>query len=155
LNKLAESDTQRVTLKTHLLVVAGGYLVVAAVELLAHWLLGKQLFRGLLWIYLLHTASGGVSVFPDMILPAFLLGWWNARTSRYSSARRAAAFVLPLSFGTVALLPLYAKLVGEREVIWWWPKTPGETAMFLAIEFFFASVAVLLPIKAFHKTFPI
>ncbi len=106
--------------------VGAGYLVIATVELLAHWLLTRHSFRTLLWVYLLHTPSGGVAMFPDWIFPALLVGWWNAWVSRNSSSRRAAAFVLPLAVGTVALLPLYAMLIEVREAAWWWPRTSVE-----------------------------
>lgn len=135
--------------------VSGGYLVVAAAELLGHWLLNLDLFRSLLWIYSLHTTSGGVAMFLDLILPAFLLGWWNAWVSRNSSSKRAAHFILPLAFGTVALIPLYAVLVRAKEATWWWPKTDVEIALNLAVNLFFATIPVLLPIKAYHKNFPI
>ncbi len=94
-------------------------------------------------------------MFPDWIFPALLVGWWNAWVSRNSSSRRAAAFVLPLAVGTVALLPLYAMLIEVREAAWWWPRTSVEKVLFLAMASFFATIAVLLPIKAYHKKFPI
>ena len=78
LNNIADNSAQGGTLKVHLLMVAGGYLAIAVVELLAHWLLTWHLFAIPLWIYLLHTPSGGMAIFTDLLLPALLLGWWNA-----------------------------------------------------------------------------
>lgn len=155
LNNIADNSAQGGTLKVHLLMVAGGYLAIAVVELLAHWLLTWHLFAIPLWIYLLHTPSGGMAIFTDLLLPALLLGWWNAWVGRLSSPRRAAALVLPLAFGTIALLPLYAMLIGKQHTVWWWPRTTAEIVLFLAVQLFFAAIAVLLPIRAYHKGFPI
>lgn len=94
-------------------------------------------------------------MFTDMLFPALLLGWWNARVSRESSLRWAIALTLPLAIATVALLPLYQKLVEVVEPVWWWPKGPVAIGIFLATNAFFATIAVLLPLPAFHKDSPL
>jgi len=152
---LVRRTSQGVSLKLHFLLAGGGYLGVATVELFVHWLLTQRFCRLLLWGYSLHTASGGVYLFSDLLLPALLLGWWNGWVTRESSSRRALAFVVPLSIGTVALLPLYAALIGRVEEVWWWPTGTTAEAVFLTVQLFFVVIAVVLPIKAFHKSFPI
>jgi hypothetical protein len=50
---------------------------------------------------------------------------------------------------------LYAALIGRVEEVWWWPTGTTAEAVFLTVQLFFAVIAVVLPIKAFHKSFPI
>ena len=49
----------------------------------------------------------------------------------------------------------YAMLIGKQHTVWWWPRTTAEIVLFLAVQLFFAAIAVLLPIRAYHKGFPI
>jgi len=138
------------------LIVFGGYVVVAIIEVLTHWVLTWPAFKIALSVYLLHTASGGLSVFPDFIVPAIVLGWWNGWVSRSSSTfRTATCLVLPLALGVVVLLPLYVLILRSAVSVWWWPKTIAGAAIFLIAAMFFASIAVLLPLKAYHKQLPI
>lgn len=139
-------------MRKHLVLVAIGYLVVASGELLSHWLLIHKWFSIPLLIYSLHTGSGGVSVFPDMLFPAIILGSWNGWVGRWSSSRVAKAFILPLAAGIVALLPLYARVMsGQKGAIWWWPQGLTGRAFFLAAELFFATVVVAILTGAFQK----
>src|SRR5208282_50476 len=139
-----------VTLKRQLMLVACGYFAVAAIEILGHWLIAQPACRVLFRVYLLHTPSGGVSIVPDFLFPAGILGWWNGQVTKTVPIRRAVAFALPLAAGTVALLPIYAWVMGG-EGIWWWPKGGILVGHFLAVEFFFAAILVWGLTVSFRK----
>jgi hypothetical protein len=146
---ITEYTAHEISITENVLIVAGGYLVVAGAELFAHWLLP---FR---WIYLLQSPTNGVSMFPDVIFPALVLGWWNGWVGRNCTTRRASWFILPLGSGVAALLPLYAMQVRLGSAVFWWIRTPVETALFLATALFWAALFVMVPMLVYHKDFPI
>lgn len=146
---ITEYTAHEIPVAGNVVIVAGGYLVVAGAELLAHWLLP---FRR---IYLLQSPTNGASMFPDLLLPALLLGWWNGWVGRNCTSRRASWFILPLGSGVAALLPLYAMQVRLGSAVFWWIRTPVETVLFLAIALFWAALFVMVPMRIYHKDFPI
>jgi hypothetical protein len=145
-----ECDDTPMTLTRQFSMVLGGYLTLAAPELLIHLILRWPHFRALQWVYLLRTSTGGMALFPDLIFPACLLGWWNGWVGRKASFARAAAFVLPLAAGIVGLFPVYALLVGQ-ELIWSLPKGAIEAGLLFAKQFFSAALFVLFFTAASHK----
>jgi hypothetical protein len=137
------------TFKGQLAFVVLGYLAVASVEVFAHWLITLQPCRILLRLYLLHTPTGGVSLFPDFLLPAVFLGWWNGRVGSMGPARRSRAFALLLALGTIGLMPIYAYTMDLN--VWWWPRGSVLVAHFLTVEFFFAAICIFGLTEAMNK----
>ena len=137
-------------MRRQFVMVISGYLVVALLELSAHWIIAQPCCRILLSLYLLHTSSGGMSIFPDFFLPVFLLGAWNGWVGRRAALRRAYVFAGLLAVGTVCLLPLYTLLI-EKDLIWWWPKASILRGLFLTVVFCFATIGVAGFTMAFHK----
>ncbi len=143
-------DSARLTLTQQIFLVVVGYLVVALCELLLHWMLGLQIFRSLRWFYLLRTANSGMALFPDLIFPACLLGWWNGSVGRGVSFGRAGALVLPLAVGVVGLFPIYAIQV-EHELMWS-SRDPISAGYSLVIGFFSTAMFVTFFTYGFHKS---
>jgi hypothetical protein len=143
-------DDDPMPLMKQVLMVICGYLVIAGFELLMHWILGLRPLRALLWVYLWRTPNSGMALFPDLILPAVLLGLWNGWVGRKAPVRRAVAFVVPLAAGIVALFPLYALLVGQ-ELIWSWPKNHIEAGLRFAILLFSTGLFVAFLTAVHHK----
>ncbi len=142
-------DGKRLTLTKQISLVLLGYLAVAACEVLLHWVLGLQPLRALRWFYMLRTSSSGMALFPDLIFPACLLGWWNGSVGRRASVSRSGALVLPLAAGVVALFPVYAILVGHE--LMWSSKDPISAGYSLVIGFFSTAMFVAFFTYRFHR----
>jgi|ERR1022692_1439184 multisubunit Na+/H+ antiporter MnhB subunit len=154
LESVQRSTANGITLATHCRLVAAGFLVVAALELLAHWLLTRPQFRFALWFYSLHGYGhgGGVGMLSDLLIPAPLLGWWNGWVSRTSSSRRALAFAVLLGVGTVLLFPLYAAILGPGDATWWWPESGPRMVMAMAANSVWASGVALITTAIYHRS---
>ena len=153
-DRLAAATAERMTLQKQFAILCGGYLAFATFELLAHWLLAQPLLRIPRLLYSLHTPTGGVVTISDFLFPILLVGWWNGWVGRKSSSRRAVALGLPLAVCTVALIPFYGMLMmADKEAIWWWPDQTILRGLQLAVELFFATIAVLGGVGAYHEDF--
>jgi hypothetical protein len=151
--QLTRSDDHRMPLMKQAWMVICGYLAIAGFELLMHWILGLRPFHALLWVYLWRTPNSGMALFPDLILPAFLLALWNGWVGRNASRGRAMAFAFALAAGTVMLFPRYALLVGQ-ELIWSWPKNPIEGGLRFALLVFSATLFVVFGTSVYHERLP-
>jgi hypothetical protein len=124
------------------------YATVAVGEIALHGLLILAPFRFLLRIYLMSnlafgSGNSGMSLITDLIIPACLLGYWNGRLAREAPSPRAGWLAIPLAVGVVALYPIYDALVRVASPVWWWPKSPKEALLLLAVHVTFGAGIIL------------
>jgi hypothetical protein len=130
-----------ISLRRQVTAVFLGYVAIAAIEVVGHWVISIRAFHSLMQLYLMHTPSGGVSIFVDLLLPSCMLGWWNGLTGKGAPRTRALALGPALALGVVALLPLYVAVIDVE--LWWWPKEAISVGLFLGVELSFAMAFVL------------
>jgi hypothetical protein len=97
--------------------------VVAAIEIGLHWLLGHGDNPRLRGVYLYSHDSGGkafVAYAVDNIIPAFLLGWVNGWVGFPGwSVRKFIVTTVAIAMLVDALVPVYKILIGpEFAVVW-------------------------------------
>jgi len=111
--------------------LAGAMLAVGGGEILFHWLLGRGVFPLLLAIYV--SADAGEKYFfagvVDNVAPAAVLGWVNGWVGypRWS-VRKLCATTFMLAVFVVALMQLYAALIGPEtfSTVWGSPRSGLE-----------------------------
>ena len=116
-------------------------MVLSASLVFVHWLIAQPVLHRALELYLLHTPSGGASIFLDFFLPGAVLSWWNGVIGKTAAKQRAIALALLSAVDTVGLLPVYVHVM--KVDLWWWPKAPLLAAHFLVVEFLFCSAFIV------------
>ena len=106
-----------------------GYLAVAAVELVIHWLVGLgdfALARAARTAYLSLRYRGTVAVFVDCFIPSIVLGRLSGRVARDWKRVGLGVCVLFLSAGIVALWPIYASFFSSSVLLHDAYREPGN-----------------------------